>query len=386
VSIEGNEVNRFRVGEQVTCFRRGEYWSAEFYVRGRQRRVSLRTKSKKQASRRAAQIDVQLSAGSLNGVAEISSANRTIAETMELYLQKCSTEDRASSTIKRYRPELERMRQFFAHERVDHVAGISLALVEKYRTQRKPHVAAATLFHESTLIKQLMNFAHERGMITANPLRKLKLKRPKPQRPSVYTLSEVERIITAAGPFGDLFELLAFTGLRIGEARWLTWHDVEIDESGTGGLLHVRAKSNEWRPKDGDDRDVPLHKRVAQMLLRRKRAGRFVFTAAPSKQFPNGGNQISDRHVLASLKRVLRRLGLADNTVHAFRHFFVSFCANSGVAPFKLMTWTGHSDLAIVQRYYQLSDDDSRRAMRGVPFGDSPIRSADGQQAQNKHN
>lgn len=196
---------------------------------------------------------------------------------------------------------------------------------------------------------------------------------------------------SSAGADADLFGLTAFTGLRIGEATWLTWKDVHLDHVGSGGRLHVRAKAEEWRPKDGDDRVVPLHPRVARMLIRRPRKHRFVFTAAPGPAYPRGGHQISDRHVLVSLKRILKRLKIADNTVHGFRHFFVSFCANHGVEPFKLVQWTGHSDLATVMKYYSLSDAESRQAMTGVPFdgttdGAEKKVQAGGQQAQNKHN
>jgi len=264
-------------------------------------------------------------------------------------------------------------------------------LVEKYRAERKAEVAPATLYHESTLVKQLINFAYDRGWIETNPLKKLKLKRPRQVPAPTYTLDQVNRIIAAAGTYADLFELLAFTGLRIGEARWLTWRDIELDDDRAGGTLHVRAKPNEWKPKDGDDRAIPLHPRVAQMLGRRRRKHRFVFTAAPSAAYPSGGHQISDRHVLLSLKRILKRLGIGDNTVHGFRHFFVSYCANNGVEPFKLIQWTGHADLATVLRYYSLSDEESRKAMQDVPFDRANHDGKDDgppepQQAQNKHN
>ena len=90
-------------------------------------------------------------------------------------------------------------------------------------------------------------------------------------------------------------------------------------------------------------------------------------------------------------ERILTRLNIADNTVHGFRHFFVSFCANHGVEPFKLIQWTGHSDLATVLRYYSLSDAESRTAMLSVPFGGTTkdamaSQESVGGQVQSKHN
>ena len=66
-------------------------------------------------------------------------------------------------------------------------------------------------------------------------------------------------------------------------------------------------------------------------------------------------------------------------------------CANNGVEPFKLIQWTGHSDLVTVLRYYNLSDAESQRAMLSVPFGgteDATLENREPvvEQAQNKHN
>ena len=375
--------DRFKLGERVTGYRRDRWWWAEFYVGGRQKRQSLKTKSKKEARRRAVQLEAEL----LDGRYRQARPPKTVAQVIELYKEHLRTEERAASTLKRYDPELDRWQEFLRDNGVVRISDLDLAVVEKYRAMRKDQVAAATLYHETILIKQLANFAFERDFLQSNPLKKLKLKRPKAAPQPTFALDQVERIVAAGGVFADLYTLLAFTGLRIGEARWLTWDDVELDVDGKGGFIHVRAKPGEWRPKDGDDRKVPLHPRVAGMLAARPRDHRFVFTARPSKRYPKGGRQISDRHVLASLKGVLKRLKITAGNMHAFRRFFISYCANNGVPPFQVMAWVGHADVSMVLRYYHLDDSESRRAMVGEPFGgpDEPSRT-DSKQGQNKDN
>jgi integrase len=375
--------DRFKPGERVTCFRRGEWWWCEYYLNRKQKRQPLKTTSKKEARRRAIRLEASL----LDGSYRQAPPNKTVAEVIELHERHLKTEDRAPGTIKRYIPESARWRTFLEDNGVTRINDVGIAIVEKYRAQRKAEVAPTTLYHETILIKQVVNFAFERGFLDSNPLKKLKLKRPRPAPQPTFTLDQVNRIIAAGGIFADVFEFAAFTGARVGEIRWLTWDDVELDVDGKGGFIHVRAKPGEWKPKDGDDRKTPLHPRVAAILVRRPRDHRFVFTARPSKRYRHGGHQISDRHVLASLKRVLKRLGIARGTVHAFRRFFISFCANNGVEPFQLMRWVGHSDISMVLRYYNLGDDESLRAMAGVPFcgpGDAP--ETDPKQGQNKDN
>jgi integrase len=373
--------DRFKPGERVTCFRRGEWWWCEYYLNRKQKRQPLKTTSKKEARRRAIRLEASL----LDGSYRQAPPNKTVAEVIELHERHLKTEDRAPGTIKRYIPESARWRTFLEDNGVTRINDVGIAIVEKYRAQRKAEVAPTTLYHETILIKQVVNFAFERGFLDSNPLKKLKRPRPAPQ--PTFTLDQVNRIIAAGGIFADVFEFAAFTGARVGEIRWLTWDDVELDVDGKGGFIHVRAKPGEWRPKDGDDRKVPLHPRVAEMLARRPRNYRFVFTARPSGTYRKGGHQISDRHALASLKRTLKRLGIADGNLHSFRRFFISFSANHGVEPFQLMRWVGHSDLSTVLTYYRLGESESLRAMASVPFcgpGDAP--ETDPKQAQNEHN
>src|SRR5580765_5486395 len=112
--------------------------------------------------------------------------------------------------------------------------------------------------------------------------------------------------------------VLADTGMRVGELRHLTWDDVDFANK----VLHVRPK-DDWKPKTGDQRSIPMSERVRAKLEKLPRRGRWVFTARGSQKYPNGDHQFSDRHLLASLKRVLKKLGLAGH-VHTFRHAFVS--------------------------------------------------------------
>lgn len=365
---------RFRVGDRVTVYRRGDWWWAEFHAEARQVRQPLKTTSQKEARRQA----IQLEAALLKGTYRSPPCRRRVAEVFAAYLDYLKTEGRADSTLKRYRPELRRWQEFLTAEGVTQIDRVDQVVVESYRAQRTAKVATPTLYHETILIKQVLNFADQRGLIEVNPLKRLKVKRPKPAPQPCYTLPEVERIIAAGGVYEPVFELAAFTGLRIGEIRWLTWADVALDPDGQGGFLHVRAKPGAWRPKDGDDRRLPLHPRVARMLDRRPRHHHFVFTADPSPKYPQGGHQISDRHVLGKLKTVLKKLQIPAGTVHTFRHFFISFCANHGVEPFKLMKWVGHADTAMVLRYYSLGDEESQRAMREIPFETSPTSETPG--------
>ncbi len=362
---------RERVGENVTIYARGKRWWAEFMADRQQQRVSLETRCKKEARRRAIQIDAELISG------KYSPRRRAplVRDAVDTYMGHLRTEGRRDGTLKRYGPELDRFADFAAKRRVTRLNAVSLVLMDKYRAQRKADGKAdSTIYHESVVIKQLFNFAVAREMLATNPLAKFKPKKPKSPEPVAFTLAEVEAILMEAHDrYRPIFEILAFTGMRIGELEWLTWDDADFEK----GFVEVRAK-DDWMPKDGDDRSIPMHPRVRRLLDGLPRAGRWVFVGPPCAKYPQGGQRVAERRTLAAVKKAAKKAGVPEKKrkLHTFRHFFASFCANNGVEMAKLMKWMGHSSVEMVMKYYSLDEDESRRAMSSVPFGGIAEKSA----------
>jgi integrase len=56
-----------------------------------------------------------------------------------------------------------------------------------------------------------------------------------PKSVSILEPDQLTHLLPQAGDYRFLFEFLAFTGLRIGEALGLTWADIKFD----AGLIHV---------------------------------------------------------------------------------------------------------------------------------------------------
>ena len=77
-------------------------------------------------------------------------------------------------------------------------------------------------------------------------------------------------------------------------------------------------------------------------------------------------DQIDGRRVLKELKAVAKELGIEDATVHGFRHFFITYAADSGIQPLQLMQWVGRHDLSVILTYYHLSDEESQKAMASI--------------------
>jgi integrase len=196
-------------------------------------------------------------------------------------------------------------------------------------------------------------------MISRDPLKGIRLKKPKPRPQPWWTRKQVDQIVRASDkPQRDVFRVLAETGMRIGELKHLTWDDVEFES----GVLFVRPKDG-WQPKSGDQRAIPMTPVVREVLSQRPRDARWVFTAPRSRQYPDGKHFVSERRLLAYLKSVLKQLKLPGH-LHTFRHSFISHALTSGVPEAIVQHWVGHVDREVLNLYTHIADSASCEAMQ----------------------
>jgi integrase len=344
-----------RVGEVVNIFQRGQTWYANYQYGGKQHRPSLRTSSKKEARRRAIQLEADILAGRYQERIQTPTIDHVIL-CYQAYLQ---TEGRAPKTLSKIKLVCDRVQDLAARRKAKSILAIDLAFIDQYRSERAANQAAPkTLQNETVIIRQLVNFAKRRKMIVSDPLHGLKIKKVKATRQPCWSWDLVNQILQGTlGPHHNILMLLADTGMRIGEAKWLTWDDIDL----VNNIIHIRVKDG-WKPKNGEERAVPMSPRVHDMLSQHPRGRRWVFTAAPSKKYPAGDHQISERRLLQYLKRVLKQLGLSGH-LHTFRHAFVSHALSSGTPEVVVREWVGHLDKNVLKLYTHIASETSQKAM-----------------------
>lgn len=138
---------------------------------------------------------------------------------------------------------------------------------------------------------------------------------------------------------GLVVRFLAHTGLRINEARQLTWADVREDFILAPGRV----------TKNGYARVIPFVNGIRDVLdgLRRVSPGEVIL---PQKE------------VKRSLATACRRAGLPALTHHDFRHLFATRCIESNVDVPTAARWLGHRDggALLGKTYFHLLDTHSR--------------------------
>jgi integrase len=133
-----------------------------------------------------------------------------------------------------------------------------------------------------------------------------------------------------------LFALLAYTGVRRGEALGLRWADVDLDRR----ILTAR-RSYEGITKSGKQRTVPIPAELVAILKAYKLADPWK----GSLVFPNDAGEMysSNAKLQNALHAALARVGLPRIRLHDLRHVYASHFVMGGGDIFTLQRILGHS-------------------------------------------
>jgi integrase len=147
---------------------------------------------------------------------------------------------------------------------------------------------------------------------------------------------EIKRLLAAATTERQRALLLtaALTGLRGSELRGLRWSDVDLKV----GELHVRQRADRFNtigaPKSkAGSRTVPLAPELVSVLKTWKLAcpiseGALVFPTGKGKIERHNSLRRDFEALMRAASVVERTTGKPKYGVHAFRHFFASWCIN----------------------------------------------------------
>jgi integrase len=188
------------------------------------------------------------------------------------------------------------------------------------------------------LLRNVLAIAIEAGVLYSNPaavLKRAAIRGKEIALPSTdkfnALLAEMRNGHSRYSPHcADFAAGLAFTGCRVGEARAVTWRDVEFDE----GEIVVRGDATTGT-KNWELRRVPLIP-DARGLFERMRSDR-PGEPLDAKVFRVGECQ-------KALDRACKKVGADRITHHDLRHLFATRCIESGVDIPTVSRWLGHKD------------------------------------------
>jgi len=225
-------------------------------------------------------------------------------------------------------------------------------LIEEGRLSRR------TIQNVLVLLHGILKRAKRRKWIASNPAEDAE--RVSVRRSGDFNVLEpieVAAVARAADTPQDaaLITVAAFTGLRMGELRALTWRDVDFGRE----TVFVRWNFTEGRrrrPKSGKVRSVPLVDQAARALEDLSR--RESFTGADDLVFVSPTGEVLDDHAIRlAFYGALENADLGDRrrgrdpfVFHDLRHTFGTFAVRIWPLP-EVQGYMGHADIHTTMVY-----------------------------------
>jgi integrase/recombinase XerD len=298
----------------------------------------------------------------------------TVTRAVKAYLDYLVVErGLAANTVESYRRDLRRYSDALAARGKARLAEVtSLDVAEFLASLREGDLEHEALAVSSAAraviaVRGLHAFAVAQGLAEADPARDVQPPSPPKRLPKAITVTEVERLLDAAGPGPDdvsadprllrdraLLEFLYGTGARISEATGLDVDDLQLDEDPV-----VRLAG-----KGGKHRIVPVGSYAARALeaylvrarpalaqgARRASVGPAVFLNAR-------GGRLTRQGAWGVLHAAAERARLPDVTPHTLRHSFATHLLDGGADIRVVQELLGHASVATTQIYTLITVD-----------------------------
>ncbi len=267
---------------------------------------------------------------------------RTFGEAAKVWLKTLENTGARSYDAYKQRVDL----YFVAFANVP-LADIKRTDIIAWRDDQAQRLSAASVNTNMGALSSAFSFFVDRAWIEHNPC--VRVKRLKPDG-RVFPWLQSNEMITKllaelAYKWRTIVAVLVGTGVRLDEALYLRWDDVDIEHRLI--TVHRGAKGT---TKSGKARRVPIFDSVLAVLKQMKlERGENVYL------WPGGkpGKPLRQPSVRKPFKLALDRLGYPKELrLHDLRHTFASLYLVDGGDIFRLSRILGHNTVAITERTY----------------------------------
>jgi len=274
----------------------------------------------------------------------------------------------AENTLMSYRRDLRRYAGWLADQgverlddiREDTVTGFLMALREG--DAEHPPLSAGSAARTVVAVRGFHRFAVRDGLTQVDPSAAVRPPSPAKRLPKALPLSDIERILEAAGAPGTtlalrdraLLELLYGTGARISEAVGLDLDDLDPDQ----GTVLLRGKG-------GKERIVPVGsyalEAVQAYLVRGRPQLSSTGHGVPAMFLNARGGRLSRQSAWTVLAKAADRAGVrADVSPHTLRHSFATHLLDGGADVRVVQELLGHASVTTTQVYTLVTVDSLR--------------------------
>jgi integrase len=323
---------------------RTEIWTATYTDQGGKRRAqSFPLKRDAEAFHATVSVDLR------RGVHIPDSQSIMVAKAARIWLDACEATGLEPTTTAAYRQHVDlHIIPLLGGVKL---SALSVPMVRAFEDALRKNRSPAMVRKVRSSLGSILAEAQERGLVAQNVVRALRIRRQNRNArvdarngnlkigADIPSPKEVRAILDVLeGRWRPLFLTAIFTGLRASELRGLRWTDVDLKRS----ELHVRQRADRFNimgslKSAAGERTVPLPPLVINTLKEHR-------LTCPKGElglvFPNGCGRIENMsnivqrglHPTMVAAGIVDRKGGAKYTgLHAFRHFYASWCINRRV-------------------------------------------------------
>jgi integrase/recombinase XerD len=278
----------------------------------------------------------------------------------------------AENTIASYRRDLRRYVRFLEGQGAQTLSAVEEGTVAAFLAHLRegdaehPPLSAASAGRAVVAVRGFHRFAVRDALAADDPAATVRPPTPAKRLPKALPVSDIARILDAAGAPGTalalrdraLLELLYGCGARISEVVGLDLDDLRDldDDQGRSVLLHG---------KGGKQRVVPFGSMAAEALaayLVRARPGLAASGSGSPAVFLNArGGRLSRQSAWTVLVRAADRAGVrAEVSPHTLRHSFATHLLEGGADVRVVQELLGHASVTTTQIYTLVTVDTLR--------------------------
>lgn len=229
---------------------------------------------------------------------------------------------------------------------------ISSKAIDRYSTKRrKAGLRNISINNELRVLRRILRFAKKNRKVPL-PDVAIEFLKEDERRVRTWTLEEIERFLTClaeeAPHLIPIILTLLNTGMRKGEALALTWDQVDLHR-----MELVIQPSDEWRPKSGRPREVPIAKVLLPYLSGPRAHEKWVFPAGTGQRWAVWPKNTFDR--------VRKKAGLQGGP-HTLRHTFASHFLAKQPDLGLLAEILGHTETSVTRLYAHMLKERLARA------------------------
>lgn len=236
-------------------------------------------------------------------------------------------------------------------------------------------MASSTVYKVFMVLRLSLDDAVRDGLLAVNPMQKVRPPAIESEEVRHLSADEVGLLFTAlqGSQYEAIVRLLAFSGLRKGEAIGLRWVDVDFDRR-TFKVVLTLSGFGPTEPKTKKSRRTLEMSEYLTTLLETQRMKQLedrvraadVWTETGYVFTSETGTPLDPRNTLRAVTKAGEKAGLGHLNVHTLRHSVATMLLEAGVHDKAVADILGHSDTRMTARYAHTSDRYAREAMSGL--------------------